>query len=162
MHRTFFSGAAVVRCARLLLLLGLLAVLLRGEAVTAGVGDDTVVVVLNARNPTQRMSRAEVKNLFLGNTAFWNGVVPVKLVIRAPDTSASTVFYGDILGMSAQRFDGHWSSRQLAGQGVAPQKAASPDELARLIRGLPGGVGFMLASEVWDVQPDGVRVLEIQ
>lgn len=131
-------------------------------AVTAEPGSDDVVMVLNARNPTTELSRSEVKSLYMGSTSFWNGVVPVQLVVRTPEAAASEAFFEQVLGLSAQRFDGHWASRQLSGQGVAPVKLATSDEVVNRVRSSPGAIGFVLASEMWEVKPDGVRVVEVK
>jgi len=141
----------------------LLAVLftLSPVSVLADVGSDDIVMVVNARNPTRNLSKGQIKNIYLGNVAFWNGVVPVALFTRPPDHNASQHFYESMLRMNAQRFDSHWTSRQLAGKGVAPVVIGSPDELAEHIRASPGAIGFMLASEVWGTAPDGIRVVEL-
>lgn len=122
---------------------------------------DPIVVLLNARNPTRRLSQGQLKNLYLGNVAFWNGVVPVKLFVRPAEAGISKMFYDEMLKMSAQRFDSHWTSRQLAGKGVPPEVVPAADALAEKIRSVPGGIGIMLASEAWDAPPDGVRILEL-
>jgi len=131
------------------------------EAYSGG-DTDAVVMVLNTRNPTKKITEAQVKRIYMGNLAFWNGVVPIKVYTRSSSEAASEQFYGDILKMKHQSFDSHWSSRELAGQGVAPTVAHSPTEVAEFVRSTPGGIGFLLASEVWDITPDGVQVLEIQ
>ena len=132
---------------------------LPGSAQGAG---DQIVVVLNARNPTKDINTKQLKNIYLGNVAFWHGVVPITVLSR-PDTSdASKVFFDDVLHMSAQRFDGHWSSRQLAGQGVAPTVVGSAEDLAAAVKASPGAIGFMLASEAWGTPPDGLTVVELK
>ncbi|MED5371248.1 MAG: hypothetical protein VX899_09555 [Myxococcota bacterium] len=93
--------------------------LLTAAPLANATGGDDLVVVLNAHNPTQTLSKGEVKSLYLGNTAFWNGVVPVQLVVRDDGSGASSAFY-DVVGMSSQRYDSHWSAKQLLGPGCGP------------------------------------------
>lgn len=148
------------RSALLAFFAALLLVFLPGH-VLAEPGSDEIVMVINARNPTQRLSKGQIKNIYLGNVAFWHGVVPVALYTRPADSAISQQFYSDMLKMNVQRFDSHWTSRQLAGKGVAPAPVATPDELADKIRSSPGAIGFMYASEVWGTAPDGVRIVEL-
>lgn len=121
---------------------------------------DEVVLLLNARNPTASVSRGDVSNLFTGKTAFWHGVVPVKVLVRPGTSSAGKAFYEPILGMNAQSFAQHWSKLQLSGKGIAPTTVGSAEEMAGMIAKTPGGVGFVLASEAWKI--DGVKVIQIR
>ncbi|MEY4576690.1 MAG: hypothetical protein RL701_1393 [Pseudomonadota bacterium] len=124
-------------------------------------GEDSVVILLNARNPTQTLPAAEIKKLFLGQTAFWHGVVPVKVVIRPDGSKASKVFYESVLGMTPAAYRKHWDEVQLAGRGVAPKALNSAEEVAAAITQTPGGIGFALASEAWQLQSKTVKTIEV-
>jgi ABC-type phosphate transport system substrate-binding protein len=123
---------------------------------------DGVVVLLNARNPTQSLSHAELSKMFLGQTAFWHGVVPVKLVLRPDGSMAAKSFYDTALGMSPQSFRKHWDELQLSGRGVAPKPLATPEEVANAVAQMPGGVGYALASEAWKLSNKGVKVIQLR
>jgi ABC-type phosphate transport system substrate-binding protein len=139
-----------------------------GSARAAGLGrvraqsDEGVVLLLNARNPTQSLSGAETAKIFLGQTAFWHSVVAVKVMIR-PDTSAAAkLFYRTVLKQSPQAFRKHWDELQLSGRGVAPKAYAGAEELAQAIAETPGGIGFALSSELWKVQNKGIKIVNIR
>ncbi len=119
-----------------------------------------VVLLLNARNPTSSVGRGETKNIFTGKTSFWHGVVPVKLFSRPTDSEAAKAFFQPVLGMSAQSFIQHWNKLQLAGKGVAPPQVAQAKDLAKKVAQVPGGIGFVLASEAWDI--DGVKIIDLK
>lgn len=131
-----------------------------GGAVRAG-DEDRVLIMLNARNPTQNIGTADVKKLFLGQTAFWHGVVPVKVAVRPDSSEAARQFYG-LLGMTPQAYRKHWDELQLAGRGVAPKTIGTAQELAQAIGQIPGGIGFVLASETWSLQSRTVKVIEVR
>jgi ABC-type phosphate transport system substrate-binding protein len=135
----------------------LLTTLLEREA--AAQEEDAVVLVVNERNPTRTLEIAQIKKLFLGQTAFWHGVVPVKILVRPDQSKPAQAFYGPILGMTPQAFRKHWDELQLAGRGVAPKSCATAQELSAGIASNPGGLGFALTSEAW--QMPGVKVLDI-
>jgi ABC-type phosphate transport system substrate-binding protein len=111
--------------------------------------EETVVILLNARNPTQTLTKAELTKIFLGQTAFWHGVVPVKVLLRPDGSIAAKLFYESVLSMTPQAFRKHWDELQLAGRGVAPRVLGSAEELAGAIAQAPGSIGFGLASEAW-------------
>jgi ABC-type phosphate transport system substrate-binding protein len=121
--------------------------------------DETVVVLLNARNPTQTLSKAELSKIFLGQTVFWHGVVPVKVVVRPDSSQAAKTFYQVILGLTPQAFRKHWDEVQLAGRGVAPKPLGTVDETAAAVAASPGSIGFALASEAWKLSVKGVKIV---
>lgn len=131
-----------------------------GRAARAG-DDDRVLIMLNARNPTQNLTNADVRKLFLGQTAFWHGVVPVKVAVRPDSSEAARQFYA-LLGMTPQAFRKHWDELQLAGRGVAPKTIGTAQEIAQAIGQIPGGIGFVLASETWSLQSRTVKVIEVR
>lgn len=119
--------------------------------------EEEVVLIINARNPTQSLPRAELVKLFLGQTAFWHGVVPVRLFLRPDSSKAAQALYSPILGMTPQAFRKHWDEIQLAGKGVAPKSYDSIESLAQEVAKAPGAIGFGLTSEAW--QLSGVKVI---
>jgi ABC-type phosphate transport system substrate-binding protein len=123
---------------------------------------DGVVVIINPRNPTQTLSSADVKKMFLGQTAFWHGVVPVKVVVRPDDSAAAKLFYPSVLAMTPQAFRKHWDKLQLAGRGVAPDIAVSIEDVVKAVTKTPGGVGFALASETWKLQGKDVKIISVR
>lgn len=128
----------------------------------AWAGDDGVVMVLNARNPTQNLSAAEVKAIYLGQTSFWHGVVPMKVVGRPPTSAAATAMFDDVLGVSAQKYQEIWTAKQLAGQGIAPAAEADPAKVMELVAKNPGAIAYVLASEAWAQPPEGIRYIELE
>jgi ABC-type phosphate transport system substrate-binding protein len=143
--------------------LGLLAVLLGGLLPATPKGraqsDEAVVVLLNARNPTQTLSKSELSKIFLGQTVFWHGVVPVKVVVRPDNSLAAKTFYEQVLGLTPQAFRKHWDEVQLAGRGVSPKSLGSVDETAAAVAAAPGSIGFALASEAWKLSVKGVKIV---
>ncbi|HEY6879034.1 MAG TPA: hypothetical protein VI299_13500 [Polyangiales bacterium] len=123
---------------------------------------DGVVVLVNARNPTQTLTNAEVSKMFLGQTAFWHGVVPVKVVLRPDGSVAAKSFYETALGMTPQAFRKHWDEVQLSGRGVAPKPLATPEEVASAVASMPGGIGYALASEAWKLNHKGVKIIQLR
>jgi ABC-type phosphate transport system substrate-binding protein len=124
--------------------------------------EEGVVVLLNARNPTQSLSNTEISKMFLGQTAFWHGVVPVKVLVRPDGNLAAKTFYETALGMTPQAFRKHWDEVQLSGRGVAPKQIASADEMAAAVAAAPGAIGYALASEAWKLNTKAVKVIQVR
>jgi len=124
--------------------------------------EDGVAIILNARNPTRDISSSEAAKIFLGQTAFWHGVVPVKVVLRPDGSTAAKAFYEVVLKMTPQAFRKHWDELQLAGRGVAPKSFGTAEEVAHAVAASPGGIGFALESEAWKLQVKGIRIISIK
>ena len=123
--------------------------------------DDGVVAIINARNPTNALGVAEAKKLFLGQTAFWHGVVPVKITTRPEAAPAAKAFYA-LLGHTSQSFQKQWDELQLAGRGVSPRPIGPIQDVAAAVAKAPGGISFGLASEAWNLQLKGVKIIPIR
>lgn len=123
--------------------------------------EEGVVVLINARNPTNALAVAEARKLFMGQTAFWHGVVPVKAVVR-PDSSPAAKAFFTLIGVTGQAFQKQWDELQLAGRGVAPKSIASIQDVATAVAQVPGGIGYALASEAWNVQLKGVKIIPLR
>jgi len=127
----------------------------------AQAGDD-IIVVLNARNPTQTVSSAELKAIYLGQTAFWHGVVPMKVFTRPPESVAAERFLESVLDVTPQKLQRTWNAKELAGQGIAPTELASPDDVVLGVAGSPGAIGFITAEEAWEQAPEGVKYVHVE
>lgn len=163
MRRSLFSGRAALAALCVTLLIGSFVALapFAHEAVLAQ-SDEGVVLVLNARNPTQALSSSEVAKIFLGQTVFWHGVVPVKVMLRPDGSLAAKMFYASILKQTPQAFRKHWDELQLSGRGVTPKAYGGAEELAHAIAQAPGAIGFALTSEIWKVQNKGIKVVGLR
>lgn len=153
------KARTLLRVSALLFLGAIAAATLLGMPHGRAQSEETVVVLLNARNPTQTLSKAELSKIFLGQTVFWHGVVPVKVVVRPDSSLAAKTFYQSILGLTPQAFRKHWDEVQLAGRGVAPKALGTVDETATAVAASPGSIGFALASEAWKLSVKGVKVV---
>jgi len=128
-------------------------------AMPARAGD--VVMVLNARNPTQELAINELKAIYLGQTSFWHGVVPMKVFTRPAKSAATTSFLEEQLQISVQKLERTWTAKQLAGQGIAPTELAEASEVVAGVAANPGAIGFLTAEEAWGLEPNGVKYVQL-
>lgn len=131
-------------------------VLLEAPRVLAAPGD--LVLVLNAKN-TASPDSSLARRMFFGESVFWSGNVPVRLVVRPADTPSGKEFFKAI-GMTPTRFKRLWQEKQLSGQGVAPETIAAAQAVVARVAGDPGGLGVALAEEVPANAP-GVRIIPL-
>ena len=131
-------------------------------AARAESADERYYALLNAKNPTRTVHTADVKALFMGTTSFWNGVVPVKLVGRT-EKGVGAGFFSGVLGTNAQRFQQHWTTRQLAGLGTSPEMVDDITAVAGRVRSSPGAISVVSEAEVAAARAlPGIKVLPIE
>lgn len=102
-----------------------------------------LVVVVNARSGVAAMSQNEVVNVFFGRTRqFFNGLEaqPVDMIDSHPDRAR---FYGALVGKDLSEVNAYWSRQVFSGRQQPPVRAASPEEVMRLVLAQPGGIGFI-------------------
>lgn len=116
----------------------------------AGVGvawADDLVVVVNDQAPVQKLSNRDVKDIFLGETAYWGDVriVPVGYVDGA---AIQNQFLDKVVNISENVYKTYWIKRIFREGGTPPKKAATPEEALSIISRNPGAVGFVYASQL--------------
>ena len=132
-RRPFFASIAIVLAALVV-------------PVPSRAGGDDLVLILNAKNSASP-DLAAAKKLFLGETGFWAGNVPVHGFVRPAGAPPGDAFYKAI-GVAPARFKRIWQEKELSGQGTGPETiAAAPGVIAKVAAD-PGGLGVALADEV--------------
>jgi ABC-type phosphate transport system substrate-binding protein len=138
--------------ARVRILLGALA--LFAAAVPAdlpAVADDEIVVVVNPKAGAEAMTIDEVRAVFLGERAYWDGtrVYPVAY----PDgLGLMQDFLRRALGMSTNDYRSWWIKRIFRHADVPPVSVNTPADAVQAILSHPGGIGFLRAADLEGVE----------
>jgi ABC-type phosphate transport system substrate-binding protein len=74
--------------------------------------DTSIAVIVNPRNPTQSISLAELRNIFLGTQQFWKDGTQVVPIVRAPSARERDVLLRRVLHMSDLQFQQYWRKRR--------------------------------------------------
>jgi len=121
-----------------------LALLLAGAGVARA---EELVVVVNAKAPVQSLSAKEVKEIFLGETAYWGDVkiVPIGYVDGA---TVQTDFLDRVVHVTENVYKTYWIKRIFREGGTPPRKVGSAAEALTAVSRSPGGIGFVYASEL--------------
>ena len=114
------------------------------------------VVVVNEKNPTTHISRAELSRVFLKRTATWpdgSSALPFDLSATSPVRAAFT------LGVHKKPFEvirAFWDQEIYSGRSVPPKALPTDQAMLHELRGTPGAVGYVSAGA--DLGP-GLKVL---
>ena len=127
----------------------LAALSIQGSSPAARAQSSSPLVVVVARNsPIERLSRFELKKLYLGANLQAPGgerVLAFHQMYSAPDRVA---FEHSVLGMAPEELARYWIDRKIRGEGGAPRVVGSPELLQRVVSRLTSSVGYVRLDQV--------------
>lgn len=127
-------------------------------SLAGGAAGAEVVVVVSADNPVESLSRAALRDIYLGRlNRFPNGdaVVPIDQREGSP---AHDEFYSRYLGQSPAQIKAHWSKLIFTGRGQPPRAMPGDDAAAELVAENPNAIGYLDDSRV----DERLRVVSIE
>jgi ABC-type phosphate transport system substrate-binding protein len=120
---------------------------------SAAAGD--VVAVVSSRSAITTLSKAQLMDIFLGNSGRFPNGTPAIPIDQADGSGAREEFYATYAGKSPAQVKSHWAKIIFTGRGQPPKTAATDAEIKQLIAANPQAVGYIERGAV-----DGtVRVL---
>lgn len=126
-------------------------------AIVAGVGDRDaaaekkarpIAVIVNAKNPVAKLSRAELKNLFLKLRQSWPDGKPVVALNGRPKTPLRDAFERKVLGMSPDEVGAYWVKQRVTGRTTPPRQVSSSVLARQLVKILPGAIAYVELAHV--------------
>jgi len=130
---------------------GLLCLILAGAAAAA----DSLVIVTNQRYPVSKLTREEVREIYLGRR-----IIEQFLRIRPIDQSEPairTAFLQTVLDMSREAYINHWNRLIFQQGGLPPLLKESPEEVVKELLETDGSVGYLWAHDA--EEQSGLKVL---
>jgi len=117
----------------------------------------TIAVVGHPDSGLSSLTPQQVAAIFLGKTpTLPNGVVAYP-IDRGEEEAVRQVFYDTLTGKSAAEIKSYWTRLVFAGVRMPPPTVTSAQEAKALLARYPGGITYMLLSEV----DAGVRPLVV-
>jgi ABC-type phosphate transport system substrate-binding protein len=107
--------------------------------------DVSYQVVVNAANPTGRLTRDQVSRIFLRKATLWDNRQPVLPVDQTTDSPVRRTFTKQIHGRTIASVQTWWQQQTFAGAGVAPPERPSDIEILEYIRKYPNAIGYVRA-----------------
>lgn len=115
-----------------------------------------LAIIVAGTSPIQRITRAELKRLFLGEPMNLGGLtlVPFNTAIGSPERDQ---FERLVLGMARDEVAKVWIDRRIRGQARPPRIVPSIQYMVRIAASFPGAIGYVPMSAV----TGNVRVLAV-
>lgn len=105
-------------------------------------------MVGNGGLPVSNLSLHDMRRLFLGETRYWKGNIPVVLIMPPARTHERDVLLHSVYRMNEAQYKQYWIGRILRGEAMnAPKTAESLSSARSLVASLPGGVTLLNAHQ---------------
>jgi hypothetical protein len=119
---------------------------------------EDIAVIVNATNPAEGISSAELRKLFAGEKRSWPASMPVVLIVRAPQSRERTVLLTHILKMTESEYKQYWVKKIYSGEVPRePTTLFSNPMQIEAIRAERGGIALVSVKD----HPTGVKTLKI-
>lgn len=112
-------------------------------------------VIVNAAGPLKEISKADVREIYLGNMRFINGeaIMPV----HYKEGPVKEAFLSSIVGMNSKEYRQYWI-RKVFHEGIsAPASQNSFQSILSSVRTTAGAIGYVSASELNEIK--GVKII---
>lgn len=106
---------------------------------------DDIVFIVNADNPTESISSAELKDYYFKKKRNWPDGASVRFIDRTPDAKVRQVFLSTVLNKKAEDLELYWIQQKLNGDS-APLKERSESMTIQFVSSFKGAIGYVSAS----------------
>lgn len=103
----------------------------------------SVLVVVNAANPVQSMTSAEVAALYLGRTRVFPSGEFALVFDQSRDSAIRARFFQGVASMSQAQVNTYWSRLMFSGQEIPPQVLPNDQAVLEIVRRNPGAIGYV-------------------
>ncbi|MFZ6688563.1 hypothetical protein ACO0K0_12520 [Undibacterium sp. SXout11W] len=102
-----------------------------------------LVVITNANNGINKLSKADIVNLYMGkNRKFPNGLTALPVDLRNTDTEKAQ-FYSSLTGKELPEINSYRARLHFSGLGSPPVQAESMDEVLNIVGENKGAIGYI-------------------
>ena len=105
------------------------------------------VIIANVNNPISVLSKAAVRNIYLGNTTNWETSNFIKVTDYTSDSKIRIAFSSNFLDLTPQKVSMIWIKVSLSGKAVPPKIFRDEEELKQFISENDNAVGYISSSQ---------------
>jgi ABC-type phosphate transport system substrate-binding protein len=112
-------------------------------------GDSSLAIIVNTANPTDNLSMAELRKVFLGERSHWPNARRITLVMMEPGKPERKTLIREVCQMNENDFSRHFLQGVFTGEVfVSPKTLAGPVGVRKFVFNVPGAIGYVRASDV--------------
>jgi ABC-type phosphate transport system substrate-binding protein len=100
-------------------------------------------VIVNANNPVTSISKATLRNYFLGKSTRWPDGTAVKPIDLSESSEVRAQFSKRVLGKQTAAVKSYWLSLIFAGRGTPPVQLESDEKVLAAVRASPAAIAYI-------------------
>jgi len=105
------------------------------------------VIISNTNNPVASLSKATLRNIFLGNTTTWETNQFIKIADYISELKIRKDFSYNYLDLTPQKVSMIWIKVSLSGKAVPPKIFRDEDEMKQFISENENAIGYISSSQ---------------
>lgn len=120
--------------------------------------DSSVVVIVNAENEINDISRKDVKRIYFGKTNYWrDGEIILKATLKK-GSEIQDFWLSSVLEVTTREYQQIWLKNIFTGKADPPESFATVKKLIEFVSENPEAIGFVSAA---DSLPASVRTITV-
>lgn len=126
----------------------------------AGIPDvvaEEVYIICNKDVPLEKLSREDVKKIFLGLKTEWNSQLGAKFALLTDDSPIHKQFLKTYINKSVAQFTTYWKQRLFMGAGSLPRPHQSETDIIEYVANTKGAIGYASGSS-----NPSVKIISVQ
>jgi len=143
---------------RTVLLSAFVVLVLATWSITAQGADDYVVIV-NANNPIDEISKSDLSGFLLKKKSKWGNGVSVDPADLDSASDVRATFSEDVHGRTVASIKNYWQRQIFSGRGVPPKEVKTETEMVSHVSGDAGAIGYVSSATRLDPGVKKVRIV---
>jgi ABC-type phosphate transport system substrate-binding protein len=117
------------------------------------------VFIVNKSNPIEKLSKAEVRNIFLGNTVSWNNNQRIQIVDYNSESELREDFSSIYLNLSTNKVSMIWLKVTLSGRVSPPKIFFKERDVLKYVAENKEAIGYIDTSKEL---PSDVKIIDVE
>lgn len=112
----------------------------RGESAS---NPDQIILIISNRNAIKKITKAGLRNIYLGETKEWENGIPIQPVDLGEDNQIRELFCQTYLKKSLTNLKYYWVEKVFTGRGAPPLVLENEQKVKIFIASHPGAIGYI-------------------
>ena len=106
------------------------------------VSSDSIVVVANTQHTSIKLSRQEIRNLFMGG-ALSSLSYDLRAIALPPENQTRVKFNTKVIGLTESRIQSYWAQMRFSGRKKPPTELSNETLVIEYLQNNPGSVAYL-------------------
>lgn len=138
----------------------LIAMLLCAVAADRALAGDSIVVIVNAKNPVYSLTSGDVRKIYEDRTLKWEDGMPITVYDLAINDPTREVFSQIVFGISSERLAEMWAHLKITNQAKNPPISIKNDYIVmKRVSAEEGAIGYISWNAIKGADIQGFKIV---